>query len=63
MADMGRAGCRNPGSLIRWPGSLTATAARQAAARCSSLAPAQSRARRSVSVVANRQRCHNPLTF
>ena len=26
MADMGRAGCRKPGSLMPWPGSLLATA-------------------------------------
>jgi hypothetical protein len=32
MADMGRAGCRNPGSLMPCPGSLAATAPRQAAA-------------------------------
>jgi hypothetical protein len=33
MADMGRVGCRNPGSLMPWPNSLPATARRQMAAR------------------------------
>ena len=55
MADMGRAGCRNPGSLMPWPGRLAATAVRQSSASWSSLAPDLSAARRSVSAGANRQ--------
>src|SRR5260370_14232328 len=55
MADIGRAGCRKPGSLMPWPGSLDATARRQSAASSASLAPDRSDPRRSLSAVANRQ--------
>ena len=50
IADIGRSGCRNDGSLMPWPGSFTATARRHAAASSASLAPARSGPRRSLSV-------------
>src|SRR5277367_2991888 len=52
---MGRAGCKNPGSLMPWPGSLAATAVRQSPASWSLLAPDRGEARRLVSVAAKRQ--------
>ena len=55
MADIGRVGWRKPGSLMPWPGSLAATARHQISARSSSLAPARSGVRRSLSSRANRQ--------
>src|SRR5262249_39118013 len=55
MADMGRDGCRKPGSLMPWPGSFAATACRQIVASSSSLAPARIGSRRLLSVRANRQ--------
>ena len=42
IADIGRSGCRNDGSLMPWPGSFTATARCHAAASSVSLAPARS---------------------
>jgi hypothetical protein len=55
MADIGRVGWRKPGSLMPWPGSLTATARFHWPAILSSVAPARSGVRRSDSVRANRQ--------
>jgi hypothetical protein len=54
MADIGRAAWRKPGSLMLWPGSLTATARRQIAASSSSPTPARSGMRRSLSSRPNR---------
>jgi hypothetical protein len=50
MADIGRDGCRKPGSLMPWPGSLTATARAHRSAISWSLAPDRSGVRRSDSV-------------
>ena len=55
MPDIGRAGCRKPGSLIPCPGSFTATARSQIVASSSSLAPDRIGSRRLLSVRANRQ--------
>jgi hypothetical protein len=55
MADIGRSGCRKDGSLMPWPGSLTATARCHRPASSASLAPARNGPRRSLSVRANRQ--------
>ena len=55
IADIGRSGCRNDGSLIPCPGSLTATAACHRSAISSSEAPPRSSDRRSLSERANRQ--------
>lgn len=55
MADIGRVGCKNAGSLIPCPGCFVATAAIQSSINSSSVAPARIGVRRSDSSLANRQ--------
>src|SRR5260370_7445344 len=54
MADIGRAGCRKPGSLMPWPGSLDATARLPTAPSSPSLSPDRSHPRTALSALAHR---------